>query len=87
MKFFFITRIHPESKAGKILAAKMKELVKESVSYSLDFLKWNKAFELKRHWLAYSKKICPRFKIPLHKQYPGVRKPRSFFCNNYRKKY
>jgi endonuclease VIII len=77
----------PESKAGKIPAAKMKELGKEAVSYSFDFLKWNKAFELKRHWLAYSKKICLGCKIPLHKQYPGVRKRRSFFCNNCQKKY
>jgi endonuclease-8 len=81
-EILFITRIHPESKAGKIPAAKMKALLKEAVSYSFDFLRWKKAFELKKHWLAYGKKTCPRCKIPLHKEYPGVRKRRSFFCNN-----
>ena len=81
-EILFITRIHPESKVGKIPAVKMKALVKEAVSYSFDFLRWKKAFELKKHWLAYGKKTCPRCKIPLHKEYPGKRERRSFFCDN-----
>lgn len=86
-EILFITRIHPVSKVGKIPAAKMKALVKEAVSYSFDFLKWKKAFELKKHWLAYGKKKCPRCNIPLHKEYPGKRKRRSFFCDNCQVKY
>lgn len=81
-EILFITRIHPESRAGNIPAAKMKALIKEAVGYSFDFLRWKKALELKKHWLAYGKKICPCCKIPLHKAYPGVRKRRSFFCNH-----
>ena len=81
-EILFITRIHPESKAGNIPAPKIKALIREAVSYSFDFLIWKKAFELKKHWLAYGKKKCPRCNIPLHKAYPGHRKRRSFFCNN-----
>jgi endonuclease-8 len=81
-EILFITRIHPKSKVGKIPVARVKALIAEAVSYSFDFLRWKKAFELKKHWLAYGKKTCPRCKIPLHKEYPGKRKRRSFFCDN-----
>jgi endonuclease VIII len=86
-EILFITCIHPESKTGTIPAKKLNVLVKEAVSYSFDFLKWKKAFELKKHWLAYGKKTCPRCQIKLHKEYPGVRKRRSFFCNNCQERY
>ena len=86
-EILFITRIHPENKVEDIPPAKLKELINEAVSYSFDFLKWKKAFELKKHWLAYGKKTCPRCKIPLHKEYPGTRKRRSFFCDNCQVRY
>ena len=86
-EILFITQIHPESKMGKIPLPKLKALIKEAVSYSFDFLKWKKAFELKKHWLAYGKKMCPRCQIRLHKEYPGVRERRSFFCNNCQQRY
>jgi endonuclease VIII len=81
-EILFITRIHPKSKCGKIPASNMKALINEAVRYSFDFLEWKKASELKKHWLAYSKKTCPRCKIPLQKEYPGAKKRRSFFCDN-----
>jgi len=81
-EILFRTRIHPESKVGKLPLAKRKELLKEAVQYSFDFLKWKRAFVLKQHWLVNGKKICPSCNIPLHKEYLGKTKRRSFFCNN-----
>jgi len=78
----FRTRIHPESKIGKLPLGKRKELLKEVVEYAFDFLKWKKAFVLKEHWLVNGKKICPRCNIPLHKKYSGKTKRRTFFCDN-----
>ncbi|MES1161412.1 MAG: DNA-formamidopyrimidine glycosylase family protein, partial [Bacteroidota bacterium] len=63
----FRIRIHPESKIGALPPRKLTELIKEARRYSFDFLEWKKAFELKRHWLAHTKKICPRCHIPLIK--------------------
>ena len=83
----FNTRIHPASTTGKIPPARMKALLQEAVSYSFDFLRWKKAFELKKHWLAYGKKMCPRCNIPLRKEYPGKKERRSFFCDNCQVKY
>jgi endonuclease-8 len=74
--------VHPKSKIGKLPASKLSELVKEARNYSFDFLKWKKAFELKKHWLAHTKKVCSRCNIPLVKEYLGKTNRRSFFCNN-----
>jgi endonuclease-8 len=78
----FRTRIHPKSEVGKLPLKKRRELLKEVVQYAFDFLKWKKAGVLKKHWLAYSKKICPRCNIPLQKEYLGKGKRRTFFCDN-----
>jgi endonuclease-8 len=81
-EILFITHIHPHSKAGKIPTPQLKKLINESVTYSFNFLQWKKAFELRKHWLVHTKKNCPRCHIPLHKDYPGIRKRRTFYCNN-----
>jgi len=78
----FRIKVHPESKVGKLPAAKLTALVKEARTYSFDFLEWKKAYVLKKHWLAHTKKICPRCNIPLVKKHLGKTNRRSFFCNN-----
>ena len=64
-------------------------LVKQAREHILqgDFLQWKKAFVLKKHWLAHTKKNCARCKIPLIKTYPGKTKRRAFFCANCQKLY
>jgi endonuclease-8 len=83
----FRIRVHPESKVGKLPAAKLSALIKEARNYSFDFLKWKKEFTLKKHWLAHTKKVCPRCNIPLIKKYAGKTKRRSFFCTNCQVRY
>jgi endonuclease-8 len=78
----FRTRIHPMSKIADIADAKLKELIKETRKYAFDFLEWKKENSLKRHWLAHTKKICPRCDIPFQKDYLGKTKRRSYFCEN-----
>ncbi len=75
-------KIHPESLIGKLPPKQLALLVKEARNYSFDFLKWKKAFELKKHWLAHTKKSCLRCDLPLIKTYPGKTKRRAFFCTN-----
>lgn len=76
----FRTRIHPLSLINQLPPEKLKELLTESVNYSFDFLKWKKEFTLKKHWLAYNQKICPRNHVPFHKANTGKSHRRSFFC-------
>jgi endonuclease-8 len=75
-------RIHPESLVGKIPSEKLDELIAECSIYSFEFLYWKKKFELKKHWLAHTKKTCLRCNLPFVKKQTGKKKRRSFFCTN-----
>jgi endonuclease-8 len=78
-------RIHPESLTGKIPSKKITEILNEARIYSFEFLDWKKKYELKKHWLAHTKKKCLRCDLPMIKKYTGVKKRRSFFCTNCQK--
>jgi len=80
-------KLHPETRIGSIPPRKLSSLINEARNYSFDFLKWKKAFTLKKHWLAHTKKICSRCQLPLLKKYCGKTKRRSFFCSNCQIKY
>ncbi len=80
-------KVHPESKVDKITAPKIKKLVDEARIYSFQFLEWKRNYELKKHWLAHTKKTCFRCDLPMIKKYTGVKKRRSFFCTNCQKLY
>ncbi len=75
-------KVHPESEVGKIAKPKLKKLVEEARQYSFQFLEWKRNYELKKHWLAHTKKHCFRCNLPIIKKYTGVKKRRSFFCLN-----
>ncbi|HEV8084331.1 MAG TPA: DNA-formamidopyrimidine glycosylase family protein [Chitinophagaceae bacterium] len=76
----FRIHLHPETEMKNIPARKLAELIKEAQNYSFDFLEWKKAFVLKKHWLAYTKKKCPRDHVPFIKKYCGKTKRRTFYC-------
>lgn len=80
-------KLHPETLIKNIPPRKLSELVTETRNYSYDFLKWKKAFVLKKHWLAHTKKTCKRCDLPLVKKYCGKTMRRSFFCTNCQIKY
>jgi endonuclease-8 len=75
-------RVHPESKTGFIPKNKLKQITDDARIYSFEFLKWKKKFELRKHWLAHTKKTCLRCDLPIIKKYTGVKNRRSFFCEN-----
>jgi endonuclease VIII len=78
----FRTRLHPLSTVGALPAPKLRALVEQARQYSFDFLEWKKAYVLRQHWLAHTKRICPRCHIPFSKAHLGKTKRRSFFCEN-----
>ena len=83
----FRTRIHPASTMGALPGAKLRQLTQDVRDYSFEFLRWKKAGVLKRHWLAHTKRICPRCGVPLLEQELGRTRRRSFFCNRCQIKY
>jgi endonuclease VIII len=78
----FRIRVHPLSTVGGLPAKKLRELVEQARQYSFDFYEWKKQFVLKKHWLAHTKRTCPRCNIPFHKGHLGRTQRRSFWCEN-----
>ena len=76
----FRIRVHPESTVRGLPPRKLTALIDEARNYSFDFYRWKKIFELKKHWLIYTKKKCPQCKGPVTKKYTGIGKRRSFYC-------
>jgi endonuclease-8 len=83
----FRIRLHPLSTVGAMPAAKLRELVREARVYSFQFLEWKKAYVLRKHWLAHTKRTCPRCNIPFVKAKLGETHRRSFFCERCQKRY
>lgn len=77
----FRARIHPESLSGKIPDADLKELLKEVVKFSHEFLKWRRKGLLNKHLQAYEQRTCPRNHIPFHKTDTGKTKRHSYYCD------
>ena len=81
-EILYRVRVHPESITGKIPAAKINKLIDETRIYSFQFLDWKRTYELKKHWLAHTKKICLRCNLPFINKQTGLKKRRSFICSN-----
>ena len=79
--------VHPANKVGSLPTKKLNGLIKEARNYSFDFYEWKKQYVLRKHWLAHTKKTCPRCKIPLIKKYMGKTNRRTFFCENCQARY
>ncbi|MES3003606.1 MAG: DNA-formamidopyrimidine glycosylase family protein [Pseudomonadota bacterium] len=78
----FRIRVHPLSAVGALPPRKLNEFVREARQYSFDFFEWKKAFVLRKHWLAHTKRTCPRCDIPFSKGHLGKTMRRSFYCEN-----
>lgn len=83
----FRIKVHPESMIGNLPSKKLTELINEARIYSFQFLEWKKAYELKKHWLAHTRKTCCRDHVPLIKKYLGKTHRRTFYCEICQKKY
>lgn len=83
----FRIKVRPESLVGKLSRPKINQLVTEARHYSFQFLEWKQKYELKKHWLAHSKKICVNCGRSLVKKITGIKKRRSFFCTHCQKLY
>jgi len=42
---------------------------------------------LKKHWLAHTRRTCPRCTLPLNKAHLGRTNRRSFFCDHCQVRY
>lgn len=73
-------RVHPANRVGDLPPRRLTELVAQAQQYSADFLRWKRAYELKRHWQGHTKRTCPGCGGPISKQYLGTTHRRTFYC-------
>jgi endonuclease-8 len=71
--------VSPLNTIGKLPQTKIKQLINEARNYSFDFLRWKKEYTLKKHWLAHTKRVCPKGH-PIIKEYLGKTNRRTFYC-------
>ncbi|WP_276366109.1 DNA-formamidopyrimidine glycosylase family protein [Chryseolinea sp. H1M3-3] len=83
----FRIRVHPETTVQALPPRKLTSLITEARNYSFDFYEWKKIFQLRKHWLIYTKRKCPSCKGPVIKRYTGITKRRSFFCEKCQQRY
>jgi endonuclease-8 len=83
----FRIHVHPNSTIEALPPRKLTALITEAREYSFDFYNWKKIYQLRKHWLIYTKRKCPRCEIPALKEYTGKTKRRTFFCANCQKLY
>jgi len=77
----FRARIHPESLCGKIPHEQLKELSKEVIAFSKEFLEYGKTHHLGDRLQAYDREECPRNHVPFHKKDTGKTKRLTYFCD------
>lgn len=75
-------KVHPEALIGSLQTKQLRSLVQEARNYSFDFYEWKKIYQLRKHWLIYKKRKCPRCEIPVVTKHTGKGKRYSFFCEN-----
>src|SRR5438045_91696 len=82
----FRIKVHPESLVGTLKPKQLKDLIEEARKYSFDFYEWKKIYQLRKHWLIYKKRKCPRCNIPVTARHTGKGNRYSFFCENCQEK-
>jgi len=86
-EMLFKACVHPLSKAVDIPDEKKRELAREAVVVSIDFLNWKRSGLKKNPFIAHYKKICPRDKVPFKKLKVGRGKRVCYFCELCQVKY
>ena len=81
----WLVKLHPETTIKNVSVSKFKNLIKEVVNYSFEFLQYKKEGTLSKHWKAYNQKSCCRCKHKIVKGYIGKGKRATYTCENCQK--
>jgi endonuclease-8 len=76
----FLLKLHPDTPTSSLNAGMRRRLVQEVRDYSLQFYRWKKAGELKKHWKIFRKQKCTDCGRPLVKEETGKSQRVSYYC-------
>jgi endonuclease-8 len=77
----FILKLHPDTSTSTLSSSMRRRLVQETRDYSLQFYRWKKAGELKKHWKIFRKQKCADCGRPLVKEETGKSQRVSYYCS------
>lgn len=75
----FLTKIQPDALVKNI--KNLDKILATAKFFSLQFYKWRKRFELKKHYQVYRKSVCPICQSKLIKKWTGKRNRVSYYCS------
>lgn len=73
-------RIRPDAFIRNLSLSKRKEIVAQARSFSKDFLKWRRIFQLRKHLLVHQKKNCPHCGGRLLHEKKGRKQCMAHYC-------
>ena len=75
-------KVQPESTIGALPPRRLTQLIAQAREYSFDFYEWKKAYVLRKHWLAHTKRTCIRCGVRMqYRAKLGRSQRRAFFCD------
>ena len=81
-----LVRIRPEALVRNLSVAKRKEIIARSRSFSRQFLRWRRVFQLRKHLLVHQKGNCPHCGGKLVHEKLGRRQRMAHYCPRCQKK-
>jgi endonuclease-8 len=75
-----LAHVRPDAKVKHLGTAKRKEIIALARSFSKQFLRWRRAFVLRKHLLVHGRATCPHCGGPLTRVRTGRRQRWSYYC-------
>lgn len=75
-----LEHVHPRTRVAQLSTAQRKSLIARPREFSLRFLRWRKAFALRKHLRIHQKGHCPVCGGPVTHMKTGKRQRMSHFC-------
>jgi len=82
----FNLHMHPETSVCDLTLRQLRSMIREARDYSHRFYHWKKEYVLKKNWLIYKKRTCPRCGIPIVIKKTGKGERTSYYCSNCQRK-
>ncbi|MCX8534026.1 endonuclease [Chryseobacterium sp. KC 927] len=83
----FRAGIHPQSSIKNLSESKLKKIIKETIDYGFEFLKYKRTDTLSKTFHVYHRNKCPKCGEEIIKKETGKSKRMSFFCETDQKLY
>ena len=82
----WLARVRPDARIKQLSTAKRKEIIHLTRSFSQQFLRWRRVFQLRKHLHIYKRKTCPRDGTAVVHEKLGAMHRMAHYCPKCQKK-